>query len=144
MSVELPFAPVDTVIRRQAGDLRVSSGAAEALARQIQSHGASLAVGAAESATADGRKTLMIEDFEDLGPAPDPDAVTLPIAPVDRIARHDIDDTYRVSMDARVALAAYLERWAEDVATGAATLARHAGRRTVQSEDVDTYLDLRG
>lgn len=144
MSVELPFAPVDTIIRREAGDLRVSSGAAEALARHLQSRGAELARDAAEIATADGRKTLMVSDFEGLGPPPDRDTVTLPVAPVDRIARLDIDDRYRVSMDARVALAARLDAWASDVAAGAATLARHAGRRTVQAEDVDTYLELVG
>lgn len=144
MSVELPFAPVDTIIRREAGDLRVSSGAAEALARHLQSHGAALARDAAKVATADGRKTLMVSDFEGLTSPPDQDAVTLPVAPVDRIARLDIDDRYRVSMDARVALATRLEEWASDVSAGAATLARHAGRRTVQAEDVDTYLDLVG
>ena len=59
MSVELPFAPVDTVIRRNAGQLRVSAEAAEELARRIQERGAALAAEAAESATADGRKTLI-------------------------------------------------------------------------------------
>ena len=51
MSVELPFAPVDTVIRRNAGQLRVSAEAAEELARQIQSNGAERAAAAAERAT---------------------------------------------------------------------------------------------
>jgi len=36
MSVELPFAPVDGIIRRNAGDLRVSADAAEELARRIK------------------------------------------------------------------------------------------------------------
>ncbi|MFB6112248.1 MAG: histone [Halobacteriaceae archaeon] len=144
MSVELPFSPVDAIIRRHAGDLRVSSSATEALAEAIQAEGAALATAAAEAATADDRKTLMVEDFEEIEAVPDRSSVTLPIAPVDRIARLDIDDRYRVSMDARVALAATLEAWAGDVAEGAATLARHAGRRTVQAEDVETYLHLRG
>jgi len=48
MSVELPFAPVDGIIRRNAGDLRVSADAAEELARRIQAHGAELAIDAAE------------------------------------------------------------------------------------------------
>lgn len=141
MSVELPFAPVDTIIRRHAGDLRVSAGAAEALARRIQDHGADLAVGAAERADADGRKTLMAADF-DVETVPDPDSLTLPIAPVDRIARLQLDDRVRVSADARAALAAILEDWAEEVAEGAHTLAHHAGRRTIQAEDVETYLAL--
>ena len=141
MSVELPFAPVDTVIRRNAADLRVSADAAEALARQIQAHGAELATGAAERATRDGRKTLMAEDFgvDDL---PDKDELTLPIAPVDRIARLEIDDDYRVSMNARIALASILEVYADEVADAAATLARHADRRTVKAEDVTTYFEL--
>jgi len=141
MSVELPFAPVDTIIRRNAGDLRVSAGAAEELARRIQEHGAGLAVEAADVATGDGRKTLMAEDFgvtADL----DGDALELPVAPVDRIARIDIDDSYRVSMDARIALADILEDYADNVASAAATLARHADRRTVKAEDIETYFAL--
>lgn len=143
MSVELPFAPVDTVIRREAGDLRVSADAAEALARRIQRRGAELARDAADEAAAAGRKTLMVADFGfDPESVPDPDSLTLPVAPVDRIARLDIPDEFRVSMDARVALAADLEAFATDAADGAAVLARHAGRRTVQAEDVETYFRL--
>jgi histone H3/H4 len=140
MSVELPFAPVDSVIRRNADGLRVGSDATEELARRIQSHGAALAVDAARAADEDGRKTLMAEDFAVTTATED---LTLPIAPVDRIARLDIDDRYRVSKDARVALAAVLEGYADDVASGATRLARHADRRTVKAEDVETYLDLR-
>ena len=141
MSVELPFAPVDGIIRRNAGELRVSADAAEELARRIQSHGAELAIDAAEQATEDGRKTLMASDFgveqviarEDLA---------LPVAPIDRIARLRIDDRYRVGVDARIALADILEDYADNVASAAATLARHADRRTVQAEDIETYFAL--
>lgn len=139
MSVELPFAPVDAVIRRRAGSLRVSSEATEALARRIQRHGAGLAREAADRATADGRKTLRTDDFDAEPPEDDPE---LPVAPVDRIARLDIDDRYRVSMDARVVLAALLERYAERVAAAAAVLAHHAGRRTITLADVETYFEL--
>src|SRR6056297_1668189 len=125
MSVELPFAPVDTIIRRHAGDLRVSADAAEELARRIQERGARLAVEAAERADADGRKTLMASDFE-AGDVPGRDDIVLPIAPVDRIARLDIPDEYRVSSDARLALAARLEAYAVDASEGAAVLAEHA------------------
>ncbi|SEN53555.1 archaeal histone-like protein [Halorientalis persicus] len=141
MSVELPFAPVDTVIRRNAGTLRVSAEAAEELARRIQQRGARLAVDAAERATADGRKTLMASDFG-VSSVPDKDTLELPIAPVDRIARLDIDDSYRVSMDARIALADRLESFADDVAAAATALARHAERRTVKAEDVEAYFEL--
>ncbi len=140
MSVELPFAPVDTVIRRNAGRLRVSAGAAEELARRIQTRGAALAAEAAETATSDGRKTLMAEDFD--APAADKDRLELPVAPVDRIARLDIDDRYRVSMDARIALAGELESYADTVSTAAAILARHADRRTIKAEDIETYYEL--
>ncbi|WP_096394135.1 histone family protein [Halorubrum trapanicum] len=141
MSVELPFAPVDGIIRRNAGELRVSADAAEELARRIQSHGAVLAVDAAERATADGRKTLMAADFgvEQVVSRED---LTLPVAPIDRIARLRIDDRYRVGVDARVALADILEDYADNVASAAATLARHADRRTVQAEDIETYFAL--
>jgi len=141
MSVELPFAPVDTIIRRHAGDLRVSADTAEELARRIQRRGASLAAVAAERAADDGRKTLMAADFG-VTEVPDADALTLPVAPVDRIARLDLDDRFRVSKDARVALADRLESYAADAADGAAVLAEHAGRRTVQVEDVQTYFQL--
>ncbi|WP_277553721.1 histone [Halobaculum limi] len=141
MTVELPFAPVDDVIRRNAGDLRVSAGAAEELAGRVQRHGATLAVDAAERAAADGRKTLMPSDFG-VEQVIDRSELTLPIAPVDRIARLDIDDSYRVSMDARVALADILEDYADNVARAAAVLARHADRRTVQADDIETYFAL--
>ena len=141
MSVELPFAPVDEVIRRNAGTLRVSAEAAEELARRIQEYGADLAVDAAGKATADGRKTLMAEDFG-VESVADKDDLELPIAPVDRIARLQIDDHYRVSMDARVALADILEDYADNVARAAAILARHADRRTIKGEDVETYFEL--
>ena len=141
MSVELPFAPVDTVIRRNAGGLRVSAEAAEELARRIQNHGAALAVDAAEKATADGRKTLMPDDF-DVDGSRDKDDLELPVAPVDRIARLKIDSNYRVAMDARVALADVLEAYADDIAAAAAILARHADRRTIKAADVRTYFEL--
>ncbi|NHX37304.1 MULTISPECIES: histone [Halolamina] len=141
MTVELPFAPVDAIIRRNADGLRVSADAAEELAARIQDRGAELAVEAAEEATEDGRKTLMAEDFG-VGKVVDRDAVGLPVAPVDRIARLHIDDRYRVSMEARIALADILEDYADNVARAAAKLARHADRRTVQAEDIETYFAL--
>ena len=139
MSVELPFAPVDAVIRRHAGSLRVSSEATEELAERIQQRGARLAADAAERAT-DDRKTLQTEDFD--ADTPDSGKLELPVAPVDRIARLDIDDRYRVARDARVALAGRLERYAGRVAAAAAVLARHAGRRTITVADVETYFEL--
>ncbi|MUW14074.1 aldolase [Halorubrum sp. CBA1125] len=141
MSVELPFAPVDGIIRRNAGELRVSADAAEELARRIQSHGAALAIDAAERATEDGRKTLMADDFG-VEQVVSREELTLPVAPVDRIARLRIDDRYRVGVDARIALADILEDYADNVASAAATLARHADRRTVQAEDIETYFAL--
>ena len=140
MSVELPFAPVDTIIRRNAGSLRVSAEAAEELARRIQDRGAVLAAEAAKEATADGRKTLMAADFG-VESTVDKDDLELPIAPVDRIARLDIDN-YRVSMDARIALASELEAFADTVAAAGADLARHADRRTVKAEDIEAYFEL--
>ena len=141
MSVELPFAPVDEIIRREAGTLRVSADATEELSEWIQDRGAALAVDAAERTTTDGRKTIMAGDFG-VDSAPPPDATTLPIAPVDRIARLDLDDRFRVGEQARVVLAHHLEEEAAEAAAGAAKLARHAGRRTVQAEDFETYFEL--
>lgn len=141
MRVELPFSPVDSLIRTQAGDLRVSADAAEALARQIQEEGAEIASRAAQRTKAAGRKTIMVEDFEECE-VPPRESVTLPIAPVDRIARLDVPDRYRVAEDARLALAKQLEERAAEIAAGARELAEHAGRRTIQAEDVDLYVDL--
>ena len=141
MSVELPFAPVDTIIRRNAGGLRVSAEAAAELAEWIQRRGAVLAERATDRADAEGRKTLMPADFG-ASEVVDPNTLELPIAPVDRIARLDINDRYRVSMDARIALAQLLEADADDIAEAAMTLARHADRRTVKAEDVQTYIQL--
>ncbi|ELZ75001.1 MULTISPECIES: histone family protein [Haloferax] len=141
MSVELPFAPVDAIIRQNAGNLRVSAGAAEELARRIQEHGAELAIDAAERATEDGRKTLMAEDFG-VEQVVERDDLELPVAPIDRIARLQIDDRYRVAMDARIALADILEDYATNVASAAVKLTHHAGRRTVQAEDIETYFSL--
>lgn len=141
MSVELPFAPVDGIIRRNADGLRVSAEATAALAEHIENHGAELAITAAERADADGRKTIMAMDFN-LESLPGKDDVELPIAPVDRIARHRIDDRYRVSMDARIALAAILEEFADRAGRAAAILARHANRRTVTESDIETHFEL--
>ena len=141
MNVELPFAPVDTIIRRNAGSLRVSAEASEELAKRIQEHGSILAIDAAERATADGRKTLMASDFA-VETIVDSEDLSLPIAPIDRIARLEIDDRYRVSMEARIALADILEDYADNVATAAATLARHADRRTITADDIETYFSL--
>jgi histone H3/H4 len=141
MSVELPFAPVDAIIRRNTDSLRVSADAAEELARRIQRHGAALAVEAAETATSDGRKTLMASDFG-VHQVVARDSLELPVAPVDRIARLEIDDSYRVSMDARIALADILEDYADNVAAAAVKLARHADRRTVQANDIEMYFSL--
>jgi histone H3/H4 len=141
MSVELPFAPVDTIIRRNAGGLRVSAEAAAELAEWIQRRGAILAERATNRADTEGRKTLMPADFG-VSEVVDPAMLELPIAPIDRIARLDIDDRYRVSMDARIALAQLLEADADDIAEAATTLARHADRRTVKAEDIRTYIQL--
>lgn len=142
MSVELPFAPVDGLIRRNAADFRVSAAAAETLARHIQTHGAELAVEAAARAKADGRRTLYSEDFSIEDP-PGRGELALPIAPVDRIARLRIDNDIQVGEGARLALAARLEEYADTIAAGATLLARHADRRTVKSEDIDTYVLLK-
>lgn len=142
MSVELPFAPVDGLIRRNVGDARVSAAAAEALARHIQEYGASLAIDAANRADEAGRKTLRAADFEVENP-PSREGLALPIAPVDRIARLRIDDAYQVSEGARLALAKRLEDYGDEIADGALLLAEHADRRTVKAEDIDAYVTLK-
>ncbi|MDY6779047.1 MAG: histone-like protein, partial [Halobacteria archaeon] len=61
--MELPLAPVDSLIREADSEIRVSSGAAEALALRIEDKGASVAEEASERADEDGRKTIMPGDF---------------------------------------------------------------------------------
>lgn len=141
MTVELPYSPVDSLIREAAPEMRVSSGAAKELATRIQDRGAALSVNAADNAADDDRKTVRGEDFEFETRNASKDELILPVAPVDRIARLRLDG-YRVSKDARLALAAHLEDWATGVAESAAVLAEHAGRRTVQREDVETYFEI--
>jgi histone H3/H4 len=141
VTVELPYSPVDSLIRENAPEMRVSSGASEELAERIQEKGASLAENAARNAAEDGRKTIRAEDFEFEARDTRKDELTLPVAPVDRIARLRLDG-YRVSRDARLSLATHLEDWATGVAQAAEVLAEHAGRRTVQREDVKTYFKL--
>lgn len=143
MTVELPYAPVDSLIREAAPEMRISSGAAEELAARIQNKGASLAVNAAEKASEEGRKTIRAEDFAFETRNVSKQDIVLPVAPVDRIARLRLEN-YRVRKEARLALAAHLEDWAKGVAEGAAKLARHAGRRTVQHEDVEAYFEVCG
>jgi len=138
MTVEIPYAPVDTVIRNAAPSLRVSSGATEELAARIQEKGAALATCAAENVSKDGRKTIMLKDLPFGVPEVQKGDLTLPVAPVDRIARLRIDD-YRVSKDARIGLAAYLEDWSIEAAECAGLLADHAGRRTIQQDDIEVY-----
>ena len=140
-TVELPYAPVDSLIREAAPGMRVSSGAAEELASRIQDKGAVLAVEAAKRAEENGRKTIRTGDFEFGASDASKEDLTLPVAPVDRIARLRLD-SYRVSEEARLALAAHLEGWARGVAEAAAKLAEHAGRRTVQREDVEAYFEV--
>lgn len=58
----------------------------------------------------------------------------IPLAPVERLVRKA--GAERVSEDAAEALADVLEEVAIDVSQKAVQLAKHAGRKTVTSEDI--------
>lgn len=140
-NVELPYAPVDTLVRESVEGKRVSREAAEKLALEIQERGAAVSEHASHATEADGRKTIRPQDYGFDVSVPSMEDLTLPVAPVDRIARLRAED-FRVSKEARLALTLHLEDWARDVASGAGKLAEHADRRTVLAEDVDTYIEL--
>lgn len=142
MSVELPFAPVDSIIRRADPDIRVGADAPKKLAKKIQEEGAKKAKEAADLAKKDNRKTLMLEDMEKVHIKTDlEEDFILPLAPIDRIARLELEN-FRVSEDARKSLAGYLEKWSIDVAGSACQLAKHSGRRTVKEEDITAYFEI--
>ena len=63
----------------------------------------------------------------------------LPIAPVRRILRNA--GAERISDDACVALAEVLEDRATIISEKAILLANHAGRKTVQVEDIELSID---
>ena len=58
----------------------------------------------------------------------------LPIAPIKRILQNA--GAQRVSDDAAIELAKFLEEYGEDLASQANKLAKHAGRKTVKADDI--------
>jgi len=58
----------------------------------------------------------------------------LPIAPIDRIIRKS--GAERVSNDARKDLAEILEERGKTIVQEAVKLAKHAGRKTIKTEDI--------
>lgn len=58
----------------------------------------------------------------------------LPLAPIERLIRNS--GASRVSIDGAKALRDVLEEIGTEIATRAVKMAKHAGRKTVQAEDI--------
>lgn len=142
MNSELPFAPIDSIIREADPNIKVGSDAPKKLAKEIQEEGSEKAKEASEIAKKNDRKTLMLEDLKKIGIVENTqNDLIIPLAPVDRIARLKIED-FRVSEEARKGLAHYLENWSLQIARDICKIARHAGRKTVKAEDVEIYFEI--
>jgi len=60
--------------------------------------------------------------------------VELPIAPIERIVKKS--GAERISEDAKVELAKILEDYGSKIAAEAVKLAKHAGRKTIKTDDI--------
>jgi len=60
--------------------------------------------------------------------------VELPIAPIERIVKKS--GAERISEDAKKELAVILEEYGSKIAMEAVKLAKHAGRKTIKTDDI--------
>jgi histone H3/H4 len=136
---QLPIAPITRIIRN-AGAERVSEDASLELVNYLGGSSKRISKKAVSLAKHAGRKTVKRGDILlAFGSSPERRVSRrrtfgTPIKPITRMIRNA--GAERVSKDASLELVNYIENTSKIISKRAVSLAKHAGRKTVKSEDI--------
>lgn len=136
---QLPIAPITRIIRN-AGAERVSEDASLELVNYLGGSSKRISKKAVSLAKHAGRKTVKRGDILlAFGASPERRVSRrrtfgTPIKPITRMIRNA--GAERVSKDASLELVNYIENTSKIISKRAVSLAKHAGRKTVKSEDI--------